>query len=223
MPVLCPPFSRHSPCVYTYWGRFRTPIYPLGPYTHWGFHFDVNAIRRHECMCECVHTTLVYVWRVNDSTILYICPDFFFFKWLMKIHWHCFSRIISLISPRHRFRRQSHHGPFTRVPGIQTSMPRRGYGPNNQPTLPRTPAGLGNRLNPLLDSASIFMAKALTPSTLKAYSYAWSPFNLFSISMHGSVFPVSAPIVSAFIVHCSESRRHKWSTIHETWLVFNFI
>ena len=86
-------------------------------------------------------------------------------------------------------------------------------GPNNQPTLPRTPAGLGNGLNSLLDSASIFMAKALAPSTLKAYSYAWSMFNLFCISMHVSALPVSVPIVCAFIVHCSESRRHKLSTI----------
>ena len=57
------------------------------------------------------------------------------------------------------------------------------------------------------------MAKALAPSTLKAYSYAWSLFNLFCIFMHVSVLPVSVPIVCAFIVHCFESHRHKLSTI----------
>ena len=67
------------------------------------------------------------------------------------------------------------------------------------------------------------MAKALAPSTLKAYSYAWSLFNLFCIFMHVSVLPVSVPIVCAFIVHCFESHRHKLSTIRGISLVFNFM
>ena len=92
-------------------------------------------------------------------------------------------------------------------------MPRSEYRPNTLPTLPRTPVGLGNSLNSLLDSASIFMPKALALSTLKAYSYAWSLFNSFCISMHVSVLPVSAPIVCSFIVHCLESCRQKLSTI----------
>ena len=48
--IVCTPFSRHGPCVYTAQGKLpawaRTPIYPPGPYTHWrfiGFHSDVNA------------------------------------------------------------------------------------------------------------------------------------------------------------------------------------
>jgi hypothetical protein len=50
MLVLCPPFPRHGPRVYTDRGNipalFRTPIYPLRPYTYGVFHFDVNEIRR---------------------------------------------------------------------------------------------------------------------------------------------------------------------------------
>ena len=50
MPVLCMPFSRHDLHVYTDRGKLpawgSTPIYPPGPYTHWRFHFEVNAIRR---------------------------------------------------------------------------------------------------------------------------------------------------------------------------------
>ena len=67
-------------------------------------------------------------------------------------------------------------------------------GYNTQPILPRTPVGLGNSLNSLLDSARIFMARALAPSTLKAYSHAWSLFNLFCISMHASVSQCRSPL-----------------------------
>ena len=57
------------------------------------------------------------------------------------------------------------------------NTPRSEYGRNTQPTLPRTPVRFGNSLNSLLDSAIICMAKAIAPSTLKSYSYAWSLFN----------------------------------------------
>ena len=43
IPVLCLPFSRHGPHIYTDQGHlsawFHTPIYPLRPYTYWGFHW----------------------------------------------------------------------------------------------------------------------------------------------------------------------------------------
>ena len=70
-PVLCPPFYRHGPCVYTDRDNipalFRTTIYPLGPYTYWGFHFNVNAVRR---LGGSRGGTLVEVWMLKSTSCL---------------------------------------------------------------------------------------------------------------------------------------------------------
>ena len=49
-------------------------------------------------------------------------------------------------------------------------------------------------LNSLLDSTRIFMAEAIAPSTLKAYSHAWALFNLFCISIYVSVSQCRSPL-----------------------------
>ena len=67
--ILYPTFSWYGPHVYTEQGNivawFRTPIYPLEPYTYLGFHFHVNEIRQHgpragtwvEVLLRCSATT----------------------------------------------------------------------------------------------------------------------------------------------------------------------
>ena len=91
------------------------------------------------------------------------------------------------------------------------------------PTIPQTSAGLGNSLNSLLDSASTYMSKALASFTRKDYSSAWSCFNSFCISLHVPVFPMSIPIVCAFIDHCFESRRLKLSSIRRNLAGIQFL
>ena len=64
---ICPSYSRYGACVYTDQGTIpawlRTPIYPLGPYTYWGFLFHGNAIRR---LCSSRGLTWVEVLRLYD-------------------------------------------------------------------------------------------------------------------------------------------------------------
>ncbi len=62
-------------------------------------------------------------------------------------------------------------------------------------------------------SAAHYMRSGLANSTLKLYDSAWSYFSAFCSIFSVAIFPISIPIVCAFMVHCFESRKMQPSSI----------
>lgn len=72
---------------------------------------------------------------------------------------------------------------------------------------------LGDALQPFLRSAARYMRGGLAKSTLKMYDSAWSHFSNFCATLSVATLPVNIACISAFIVHCFESRRMQPSSI----------
>lgn len=69
------------------------------------------------------------------------------------------------------------------------------------------------KLNDLLTSASHYISKGIAPSTLKAYTSAWSAFLMFCFSYQIPVFPILISTVWSFLVFNFENRNLKISSI----------
>lgn len=72
---------------------------------------------------------------------------------------------------------------------------------------------LNDSLQPYLRSAAGYMRGGLAKSTLKMYDSAWSHFTNFCATLAIAPLPVNIAGISAFIVHCFESRRLQPSSI----------
>lgn len=69
---------------------------------------------------------------------------------------------------------------------------------------------------PYLQTAAQYMRKGLSVSTLKSYDSAWSHFSSFCAALSTVPIPANIACVSAFIVHCFESRNMQPSSIKST-------
>jgi hypothetical protein len=80
---------------------------------------------------------------------------------------------------------------------------------NNLPSLSRH----NTKLNDLLTSARHYISKGVAPSTLKAYTSAWSAFLMFCFSFQIPIFPILISTVCSFLVFNFENRNLKISSI----------
>ena len=64
-----------------------------------------------------------------------------------------------------------------------------------------------------MNSAAFYMRQGLAKSTIKMYDSAWSKFCSFCTGFSVPVMPANISMITAFIVHCFESRKMQPSSI----------
>lgn len=79
----------------------------------------------------------------------------------------------------------------------------------------RNSAKLDPSFDDLLNSARHYITKGVAPSTLKAYTSAWSLFVTFCLSFRKPVFPILITTVCSFLVYNFETRNLKISSIRK--------